>query len=73
MTCAIEPFSLAHHWRNCLCANDDGRLREIHWRNGRAIGFPPLALLWRIGAKPPPRVATISLQRFTAAPSLPTA
>ena len=59
----MTAFSLARHWRNPACANEEGALRKSHWRNDCANSLFPLARHWRaviapMGplARPGPRV-----------------
>jgi hypothetical protein len=37
MSCAIEPFSMAHQWRKAFCAIIEKRLRQKRWRRSCAI------------------------------------
>ena len=51
MICAINPFSMAHQWRNRVCAVVRLRLGKNQWRIGRAIMVFPTAQQWRnVGA-----------------------
>jgi hypothetical protein len=53
--CAINPFSMAHQWRNQVCAVIDWRLSKNQWRIGCFHWFFLMARQWRNGALKPTR------------------